>query len=233
MRRCGLQRPVPPGCSPHYGARARRCPRVRTGAAKEWPTWPRAGPACRSRHSSPLPAEVWLDAAGLARRISVNSESAAAPDAQVWSIVEVWDFGVAAAITLPGPHEVLTGTSRGPSTWPKRTRPGRIPDPACAPPLVSAPMRRCTRHCSAERQPVGWAKAVHRCRLPVPFASRPATSHHFWCRIPDKSGTKVTKTDGQSLKWSELMGCGLTQTVLSPRRSRWPGRRGSPGCRRR
>ena len=52
-----------------------------------------------------LPAEVWLDTAGLARRISVNSEPAAA-DA-VWSIVELWDFGVAADITPPGPDEVL------------------------------------------------------------------------------------------------------------------------------
>ena len=54
-----------------------------------------------------LPAEVWLDAAGLARRISVNSEPAAAADAQVWSIVELWDFGVAADITPPDPGEVL------------------------------------------------------------------------------------------------------------------------------
>ena len=53
-----------------------------------------------------LPAEVWLDAAGLARRISVNSEPASA-GAQVWSIVELWDFGVAADITPPGPDEVL------------------------------------------------------------------------------------------------------------------------------
>ena len=52
-----------------------------------------------------LPAEVWLDAAGLARRISVNSEPAAA-DA-VWSIVELWDFGVAADITPPGPDQLL------------------------------------------------------------------------------------------------------------------------------
>ena len=54
-----------------------------------------------------LPAEVWLDADGLARRISVNSEPTAAADAQVWSIVELWDFGVAADITPPGPGEVL------------------------------------------------------------------------------------------------------------------------------
>jgi len=54
-----------------------------------------------------LPAEVWLDAAGLARRISVNSEPTAAADAQVWSIVELWDFGLAADITPPEPGEVL------------------------------------------------------------------------------------------------------------------------------
>lgn len=53
-----------------------------------------------------LPAEVWLDAAGLARRISVNSEPATA-GAQAWSILELWDFGVAADITPPGPDEVL------------------------------------------------------------------------------------------------------------------------------
>lgn len=54
-----------------------------------------------------LPAEVWLDAAGLARRISVSSEPAAAADAQVWSIAELWDFGVAVDIAPPGPDEVL------------------------------------------------------------------------------------------------------------------------------
>jgi len=59
------------------------------------------------RSLSRLPAEVWLDAAGLAHRISVSSEPAAAADAQVWSIVELWDFGVAVDITPPGPDEVL------------------------------------------------------------------------------------------------------------------------------
>ncbi len=60
------------------------------------------------RALSRMPAEVWLDAAGLARRISVSSEPAAAADKQVWSIVELWDFGVTADITPPGPDEVLT-----------------------------------------------------------------------------------------------------------------------------
>jgi hypothetical protein len=59
------------------------------------------------RSLSRLPAEVWLDAAGLVRRISVSPEPTAAADAQVWSIVELWDFGVAADITPPRPDEIL------------------------------------------------------------------------------------------------------------------------------
>jgi hypothetical protein len=51
-------------------------------------------PSAPYRSLRALPAEVWLDAAGLARRISVNSD-AATGDAQVWSVVELWDFGVA------------------------------------------------------------------------------------------------------------------------------------------
>ena len=63
---------------------------------------------------SRLPAEVWLDADGLARRISVSSEPAAAADAQVWSVVELWDYGLAVDITPPGPDEVQApaGASR-------------------------------------------------------------------------------------------------------------------------
>lgn len=64
-------------------------------------------PAGSYRSLSRLPAEVWLDAAGLVRRISVLSEPAAAADAQVWSIVELWDFGVAVDITPPDPGAVL------------------------------------------------------------------------------------------------------------------------------
>jgi hypothetical protein len=64
-------------------------------------------PAGPYRSLRRLPAEVWLDAAGLARRISVSSEPAAAATAQTWSIVELWDFGVAVAITPPGPGEIL------------------------------------------------------------------------------------------------------------------------------
>jgi hypothetical protein len=54
-----------------------------------------------------LPVEVWLDATGRARRISVCSEPTDAADKQVWSIVELWDFGVAVDITPPSPDEIL------------------------------------------------------------------------------------------------------------------------------
>jgi hypothetical protein len=60
------------------------------------------------RWLSRLPAEVWLDGAGRARRIAVNSEPTEAAAAEVWSIVELWDFGVAADITPPAPDEVVT-----------------------------------------------------------------------------------------------------------------------------
>jgi hypothetical protein len=53
-----------------------------------------------------LPAEVWLDAAGLVRRLSVSSELTAAPADMSWAIVELWDFGVAVDITPPGPDEI-------------------------------------------------------------------------------------------------------------------------------
>jgi hypothetical protein len=54
-----------------------------------------------------MPAEVWLDADGLARRVAVNVDPAAtAADAQTWAIVELWDFGVAADITPPRPDQV-------------------------------------------------------------------------------------------------------------------------------
>jgi hypothetical protein len=63
-----------------------------------------SGP-CRSLAA--LPADVWLDTAGLARRISVCSEPTVAAGKQVWSIVELWDFGVAVDIRPPRPDEVL------------------------------------------------------------------------------------------------------------------------------
>lgn len=47
-----------------------------------------------------IPAEVWLDSAGLARRIAVKTDAAVNGDL-IWSVVELWDFGVAADIAPP------------------------------------------------------------------------------------------------------------------------------------
>jgi len=58
-----------------------------------------------------MPAEVWLDAAGLVRRVAVSVESAdpvtAASGKHAWTIVELWDFGIAVDITPPRPDEVV------------------------------------------------------------------------------------------------------------------------------
>jgi hypothetical protein len=64
-------------------------------------------PAGPYRALRTLPAEVWLDEVGLARRISVNSDPVA-PGEPVWSVVELWDFGVTADITVPRADEILT-----------------------------------------------------------------------------------------------------------------------------
>ena len=65
-------------------------------------------PALPYRTLIHMPAEVWLDEAGLARRIAVITEPAARDDLlPTWSIVELWDFGVAADIRPPRPDEVL------------------------------------------------------------------------------------------------------------------------------
>src|SRR5580704_188006 len=61
------------------------------------------------RRLSQIPAEVWLDADGLARRIAVMTDPTAGDGSTpMWSIVELWDFGVLADITPPGPGEVLS-----------------------------------------------------------------------------------------------------------------------------
>jgi hypothetical protein len=54
-----------------------------------------------------LPAEVWLDADGRARRISVMNPEPGTADAQTWLVTELWDFGVVAGITPPETDEVL------------------------------------------------------------------------------------------------------------------------------
>lgn len=59
------------------------------------------------RALSRLPAEAWLDSAGLARRIAVASEPTATPDRQIWAVVELWDFGLPVDISPPNREDVL------------------------------------------------------------------------------------------------------------------------------
>jgi hypothetical protein len=90
------------------GVPATRC-RLTVDLARADAALPRgvSVPSGPYRSLSRLPAEVWLDADGLVRRISVSSEPAAAADAQIWSVVELWDYGLAVDIAPPGPDEVL------------------------------------------------------------------------------------------------------------------------------
>ena len=61
------------------------------------------------RRLSQIPAEVWLDADGLARRIAVMTDpTAGTGGTPMWSVVELWDFGVLADITPPAPGEVVS-----------------------------------------------------------------------------------------------------------------------------
>jgi hypothetical protein len=65
-------------------------------------------PAGPYRALRAIPAEVWLDVAGLARRIAVGPDPVTAANGeQTWTIVELWDFGVAADITPPHPDEIV------------------------------------------------------------------------------------------------------------------------------
>ena len=54
-----------------------------------------------------LPAEVWLDGAGLARRIAIAKNSNAAEERH-WTLTEFWDFGTRVTITPPDPDQILT-----------------------------------------------------------------------------------------------------------------------------
>ena len=66
-------------------------------------------PAGPYRRLSQIPAEVWLDADGLARRIAVMTDPTAGDDGTpMWSIVELQDFGVLADITPPDRGEVVS-----------------------------------------------------------------------------------------------------------------------------
>jgi hypothetical protein len=59
------------------------------------------------RALSKLPAEVWLDSAGLARRVAVTCDPTAAPDRQFWAVLELWDFGLPVEISPPDPEDVI------------------------------------------------------------------------------------------------------------------------------
>lgn len=52
-----------------------------------------------------VPTEVWLDAAGLARRIATRNT---AGNRQVWKVIEFWDFGAPVTITPPDPSQITT-----------------------------------------------------------------------------------------------------------------------------
>jgi hypothetical protein len=59
------------------------------------------------RALSGLPAEVWLDSGGLARRIAVAGDPTATPDRQIWAVVELWDFGLPVEISPPDRADVM------------------------------------------------------------------------------------------------------------------------------
>ncbi|AZM45154.1 hypothetical protein DMB38_04290 [Streptomyces sp. WAC 06738] len=62
-------------------------------------------PEAPVRRLRELPAEVWLDDAGRARRIAIQN---AAGNRQAWKVTEFWDFGVAVAITPPDADQITT-----------------------------------------------------------------------------------------------------------------------------
>jgi hypothetical protein len=59
------------------------------------------------RALSRVPAEVWLDSGGLARRVAVATEPTASAERQVWAVVELWDFGLPVEINPPDPDDVV------------------------------------------------------------------------------------------------------------------------------
>jgi hypothetical protein len=72
-------------------------------------------PAGPFRALRQLPAEVWLDGAGLVRRVAVSTETrAVGGDEPTWAVCELWDFGVAVHITPPLPGEI---TPPGEVNW--------------------------------------------------------------------------------------------------------------------
>lgn len=74
-----------------------RCP---VWASQPWPGW-RPLPGGRSRRPRPGGG-----APGLVRRVAVSAEPVPGPDVPLWSITELWDFGLAVQIVAPRPDEV-------------------------------------------------------------------------------------------------------------------------------
>jgi hypothetical protein len=65
-------------------------------------------PAGPYRALSRLPAEVWVDDDGRARRIAVSTDLVPSPgDVQIWAVLELWDFGLAVDIAVPRPDEIV------------------------------------------------------------------------------------------------------------------------------
>jgi hypothetical protein len=66
-------------------------------------------PAGPYRALTQIPAEVWLDSAGRSRRIAVLSEPTSGDrQAPIWSVLELWDFGLPADIVPPGPADIAS-----------------------------------------------------------------------------------------------------------------------------
>lgn len=64
-------------------------------------------PAGPYRALRQLSADVWLDEAGMVRRVAVNTEMRAVRGEQpTWAVCELWDFGKAVDITPPLPDEI-------------------------------------------------------------------------------------------------------------------------------
>ncbi len=77
------------------------------------------GPYRRLRR---LPTEVWLDAAGLARRIAIAKTSRPeTPGEQRWMVTEFWDFGVTVTITPPDPGQIIAPNE---ADWLRALMPG-------------------------------------------------------------------------------------------------------------
>lgn len=59
------------------------------------------------RALSRVPAEVWLDAAGLIRRAAVSADPTSGDESLTWAIVDLWDFGLAVDIAPLRPDEIV------------------------------------------------------------------------------------------------------------------------------